>query len=113
MKFSTLRSYALSLPEVTEEPHHHSGSFRVRGRIFVTIPPGQTHIHVFVPEEQRERALAMYPDFSEKLLWGGKVAGLRLALGNAPAAVAKQLIRQAWQYKSPKGLLASGDGAAI
>ena len=23
MKFSTLRKYAMALPEVTEEPHHH------------------------------------------------------------------------------------------
>ena len=71
MKFAALRTYALSLSEVTEQPHHHSGSFRVRGKIFVTIPPEQTHLHLFVSEEQREQALAMYPEFTEKLLWGG------------------------------------------
>ena len=96
MKFSTLRTYALSLPDVTEAPHHHFGSFRVRGKIFVTIPPEKTHIHVFVSEEQRELALALYPAFAENLLWGGKVVGLRLTLGAAPAAVSKQLVRQAW-----------------
>lgn len=110
MKFATLRTYALSLPEVTEQPHHHSGSFRVCGKIFVTIPPGQTPIHLFVSEEQREQALAMYPEFTEKLLWGGKVVGLRLALASAPAAVAKQLVRQAWGTKAPKALLASDAG---
>jgi hypothetical protein len=110
VKFATLRTYALSLPEVTEQPHHHSGSFRVRGKIFVTIPPGQTHSHLFVSEEQREQALAMYPEFTEKLLWGGKVVGLRLALASAPAAVAKQLVRQAWGNKAPKALLASDAG---
>ena len=108
VKFATLRTYALSLPEVTEEPHHQSGSFRVRGKIFVTIPPEQTHVHVFVSEEQRERALAMYPAFTEKLLWGGKVVGLRLALANAPSAAAKQLVRQAWEHKAPQALLTSG-----
>jgi hypothetical protein len=113
VKFATLRTYALSLPEVTEEPHHQSGSFRVRGKIFVTIPPEQTHVHVFVSEEQRERALTIYPEFTEKLLWSGKVVGLRLTLANAPSAVAKQLIRQAWENKAPKALLASGVGPGL
>jgi hypothetical protein len=35
----TVRRHALSLDEVTEAPHHELSSFRVRGRIFVTIPP--------------------------------------------------------------------------
>jgi hypothetical protein len=64
VKFATVLKYALSLPEVTEEPHHHFGSFRVRGRIFVTVPPEQEHIHVFVAELQRETALALYGEAS-------------------------------------------------
>lgn len=105
MQFATVRKYAMSLPEVTEAPHHHSGSFRVSGKIFVTIPPGQDHIHLFVSEDQREQALALYPSFTEKLLWGGKVVGVRLALATVPSSVAKQLIYQAWSNKAPKALL--------
>lgn len=36
MKMATVRRFALQLPEITEQPHHHDGSFRVRGKIFVT-----------------------------------------------------------------------------
>ena len=61
VKLSVIRTHALSLDAVTEEPHHTYSSFRVRGKIFVTIPPEATHLHVFVGEEDRERALAMYP----------------------------------------------------
>lgn len=104
MKFATVRSFALSLPEAREEPHHHFGSFRVRGRIFVTVPPEQEYIHVFVAEQQRDQALAMYPAFIEKLYWGGKVVGLRVALSRAEAPVVKRLVRQAWESKAPKGL---------
>jgi hypothetical protein len=64
MKIGSLRKYALSLEAVTEEPHHHHSSFRVRGRIFVTIPPDERCIHVFVSEEDRQQALALYPEFT-------------------------------------------------
>jgi hypothetical protein len=79
-KFETIRNAALALPDTTEEPHHHYGSFRARGEIFVTIPPGLTHIHVFLSEQDRELALTVYPEFTEKLLWGGKVVGIRIRL---------------------------------
>jgi hypothetical protein len=104
MMLTTLRTYALTLPEVTEQPHFQFGSWRVRGKIFVTLPPGDTHIHVFVSESVREEALAMYPEFVEKLFWGDKVVGLRVALVSAPAATVKRLVHQAWRGKAPKGL---------
>lgn len=105
MKFATIRTYALSLSEVAELPHHHFGSFRVHGKIFATFPPGENFLHVFVSDEQRERALALYPTFVEKLLWGGKVVGLKVTLSSASSTVVKQLIRQAWETKAPRALL--------
>ena len=104
MGFQPVRTFALSLPEVTEEPHHQLSSFRVRGRIFVTIPPEQEHIHVFVSGQQREQALAMYPSFTEKLFWGGKVVGVRVALAGADPHAIEALVRTAWQHKAPKVL---------
>lgn len=102
MKFDTVHRFALSLPEVTEQPHHHFGSYRVRGKIFVTVPPEREHIHVFLSEPQREQALAVHPTFAEKLLWGGKVVGVRVTLAQADAAAVKGLIRQAWEHKSSR-----------
>jgi len=104
MKITAVRRHALSLPEVSEAPHHHFSSFRVRGKIFVTVPPDEEHIHVFVAEAEREQALAMYPGFSEKLLWGGRVVGLRVTLAEADAAAVKSLVEQAWAHKAPKDL---------
>lgn len=109
MKYETARAVALALPDTTEEPHHHFNSFRVRGKIFVTVPPEREHLHVFVNEEDRELALAAYPQFVEKLLWGGKVAGIRVALERADASIVKTLVRRAYDFKStgpakrPKG----------
>ena len=100
MKMATVRRFALSLLDVTEQPHHAYSSFRVRGKIFVTVPPAEDVIHVFVAEMDRERALAMYPDWAEKLLWGGKVAGLRVVLAAAEASAVKALVRQAYDARS-------------
>lgn len=99
MKLATVRKHALSLADVTEEPHHDYSSFRVRGRIFVTVPPDETAIHVFVDEEDRERALAMHPEWAEKLLWGGKVMGLRITLAQAPAPAVKALVSRAYEAR--------------
>lgn len=105
MKLAEVRKFAMALPEVTQAPHHHYGSFRVRGRIFVTFPPGDEHLHVFVGEEARERALELHPEFVEKLFWGGKVVGVRVGLGKALPRVVKELVRSAWANKAPKSLL--------
>ena len=112
MKLAQVRRHALALPEVTEAPHFNFSSFRVRGKIFVTVPPEQDYIHVFVAEQERELALALAPEFLEKLLWGGKVVGLRVCLENAQASLVKQLLTQAWTYKAPKSLLPKVDQAA-
>jgi hypothetical protein len=82
----------------------------VRGKIFATLPPGDAHIHLFVAEPVREEALGMYCEFIDKLLWGGKVVGLRIAIAAAPAAVLKPLAQQAWANKAPKALLGEARG---
>ena len=105
MKISTIRDHALSLPEATEEPHFDYSSFRVRGKIFVTIPPDEEHIHVFVGEPHRDLALDAHPSFVEELKWGKKVVGLRVSMADATPVVVKQLISQAWHDKAPKALL--------
>jgi hypothetical protein len=104
VRVAAVRKHALSLPETTEEPHFDYSSFRVRGKIFVTVPPDEDRIHVFVGEEHRARFLAMHPAFLEPLPWGKKIVGLRITLAKADAAVVKQLVTFAWQTKAPKTL---------
>jgi hypothetical protein len=104
MTLAEVRRYALSLPEATEAPHFERTSFRVRNKIFVTAHPSEGHIHVFLPEEYREPALAMHPAHFQKLLWGGKVVGLRVKLERAPVGATRELIRFAWQSKAPRSL---------
>ena len=108
MKLADARRYALSLPEVKEAPHFQYPSFRVREKIFVTIPPDEEHLHIFVGDEIRDEALALHGEFLEKLRWGGKVVGLRVSLATAKPSAVKRLIQQAWSRKAPPTLRAAG-----
>jgi hypothetical protein len=57
MDQSQVQTLALSLPEVTEEPHFHRRSFRVRGKIFATAIPSDPYLNVLVGESVREATL--------------------------------------------------------
>jgi hypothetical protein len=85
MKLAQIRRHALSMPEVSEQPHFEMSSLRVRGKIFVTFPADGKHLHVFVAEPAREMVIAMYPEFLEKLTWGrqGRRVARASAAGNA------------------------------
>ena len=104
MTLQEARRFALSLPEATEESHFDFTSFRVGGKIFATAPPESEYLHVFVPEEVREAALARGPDFLEELHWGKRVIGLRVLLPAAKPEAVCGLLKQAWSYKAPKRL---------
>lgn len=101
-KLEDVRKLALALPDTTEEPHHNFGSFRVRGKIFVTVPPGGELLHIFLPEDKREVALALDPEFLEPLMWGAKVLGVRAHLPRARKDTVLQLVQDAYHYKSAR-----------
>jgi hypothetical protein len=105
MKLAEARVIAMSLPGVTEEPHHEYTSFRVKGKIFSTAPPTGEHLHIFVTHAEREHAVDQYPGVVEKLWWGGKVRGLRVALRHAKKPMIAELLTKAWSHKAPKSLL--------
>jgi hypothetical protein len=106
VKAGDARKYALSLPEAAEAPHFNYASFRVRGKIFATMPPDEAHLHVFVPDEDRDPAVELHPEAVEKLWWGKKVVGLRLTLVKAKPAMVRALLKKAWAAKAPKALAA-------
>jgi hypothetical protein len=103
------RRFALSLPEATEEPHFDMSSFRVRGKIFATVPPDEAHLHVFVDEPEIAASVAENPAAFEPLRWGERVRGLRIDLGLAPEDRVAELLEESWRRKAPKRLIADFD----
>jgi hypothetical protein len=107
MKLAEARRLALGLPEAAQAPHFDYTSFRVRGKIFATSPPDGLHLHVFVDDEERERARELNSDCVEALWWGKKVVGVRVTLAAADAALVRRLLENAWRRKAPKALAAT------
>lgn len=103
------RQFALSLPGVTEEPHFDMTSFRVRGKIFVTVPPGQTRLHVFVDPLEVGGYVAQDPAAFEPLRWGERIRGLRVNLAAVSSPGLAEIIEEAWRRKAPKRLVAAFD----
>ena len=101
-----VRKIALGLPEATEQPHHDLTSFRVRGKIFATMPPDGVRLHVFLPEDEVASYCAEFPTAVEELWWGKKLSGCRVVLRHADSALVRELLAESWRRKAPKSLLA-------
>lgn len=109
MKLEVARKFALSLPEATEEPHFEMSSFRVRGKIFTTVPPDGEHLHVFVDEHATRALVAENPSTFEELWWGGRLAGVRVNLLAADVEQLLELIEESWRRRAPKRIVAQFD----
>ena len=107
--FEDARRYALSLPETSEEPHHHLTSFRVRGKIFATAPADGEFIRLFVAEEDRQRAIAIDPGACKIIHWGKNAVGVEVSLPAPAAYLVNELLDVAWRRKAPKKLLSELD----
>ena len=103
MKPRGARRLALALPEATEQDHHGFPSFRVGGKIFATLPDDE-HLHVMLGEDDTEQALVAAPQACERMLWGRRLAGVRIVLDAADAKLVGDLLKRAWLGKAPRRL---------
>ncbi len=102
------QAFALSLPEATEAPHFEKASFRVRGKIFATVPDDGAHLHIFVDEHAIRSWVAEDPEAFEELWWGKSLCGVRVRLAAADPESVKELLEAAWRRKAPKALRDQG-----
>lgn len=113
MDVELARRFALALPEATEQPHFELSSFRVRGRIFATVPPGGLTLRIFVEEEQARAAVAGAPAVHAQLWWGRKLAGVEVALAGADPAEVRELLADAYRRRAPRVLVARLDADGL
>jgi hypothetical protein len=108
---ATVRRLALALPDVVELPHHEMTSFRVAGKIFVTVPPSGDRAHAFVDASDVASYCAEFSGAVEELYWGKKLRGCRVLLRQATQPMLSEVLTAGWCAKAPKKLLAEFEAA--
>src|SRR3954471_23363593 len=99
MRLADARKFALSLPETTEQPHFEAASFRVRGRIFATVPPGGKQLRIFVEQHEAEALLAEDATTFEPVIWGKRAVpgAVCVNLRTASPSQVRELLQEAWR----------------
>jgi hypothetical protein len=113
MRLDTARRYALSLPETSEEPHFELSSFRVKGKIFATVPTTGRHLHVHADAGEIEALVEGEPAAYERIIWGKRTVDgwVRVNLPAADRREVEELLEEAWRRKAPKRVVAAYDAA--
>jgi hypothetical protein len=105
----TVRGLALALPGATERPHFDRPSFRVRTRIFATLPPGDPPRAVLkLPREAQMALVASEPETFGLVGWEHQ-GWTSVALTNVDPGELEELVEEAWRQVAPKRVLAEYD----
>jgi len=111
MTLADVRRLALALPEATEQDHHGMASFRIRGKIFATIPDG-CHVRVMLDEEDVLAAVAEDSAACSPLRWGSRIACVVVELAHAQPVLVEELVTDAWRRRAPRALVREHDAAS-
>lgn len=97
------RRFALSLPEAEDKPHHGMPSFRVRGKIFATVPDAD-HVRVMAGEAEILAAVAEDSSSCEEFYWGSRLACVVVDVRTVSPDLLRSLLTEAWLRRAPKSL---------
>lgn len=113
MRLDTARRFALSLPETTEEPHFDLSSFRVKGKIFATIPPDGKTLRIPVDPDEGRALVEANPAAFSGVVWGKRIVPewVQVHLPAADRGEVLELLEDAWRAKAPKRVLAAYEAA--
>lgn len=104
MTSAQARALALALPEAVEQDHHGKPSFRVGGKIFATLWDDE-HMNVMLDEGGIVMAVQQHPETCSEVMWGKRLAAVRVDLRRAEPGWLGPMLREAWELRAPKRLL--------
>ena len=92
------RRLALALPEAIEQDHHGRPSFRVDKHIFATLWDPE-HMNVMLDEAGILTAVQAHPEVCAEVMWGKRLAAVRVTLPAADPELLGDLLADAWEGK--------------
>lgn len=111
MTVEDLRALALALPKAEEHDHFGRPSFRVRGKIFVTVHEDGAGANLKLPREEHEALVAARPEAFGTVVWG-QLIRTSVVLAAVAADELAELVEEAWRAVAPKRVVAAFDAAA-
>lgn len=104
MHADDFRRIALELPEAEEKSHFGKPDFRVRDRIFATLPPGGRAVFKLTPDEQAMLAEAEPAIFRPVKGGWGRQGWTEADLTTADETTLRSVCRMAWRNAAPAKL---------
>lgn len=98
------RELALALPEAVEQDHHGKPSFRIGGKIVATLWD-EEHLNVMLDEGGIVMAVQQHPEGCSEVVWGKRLAAVRIDLGRATKTMVEPMLREAWELRAPRRLV--------
>jgi len=105
---AAFRKLALVLPEAEEEDHRGHPSFRVRGRIFATLWPGECRAVLKLKVADLAEVAAAKPRTFSRNGWS-KQGWINLHLDHVAPAECRALLEEAWRNVAPKKIVGQFD----
>ena len=110
MTAAQFRKLALSLPEVVEAEHMGHPDFRVGGKIFATLGPGEKWGMVKLTPDEQASLIASQPDvFHPASGTWGRGGSTIVRLCPARALTVRHALLTAWRKAAPKKLVEEFD----
>ncbi|MBI3884471.1 MAG: MmcQ/YjbR family DNA-binding protein [Opitutae bacterium] len=100
-----VRQLALALPEAEELAHHGRPDFRVRGKIFATLPPGGDRAVVKLAPADQADLVAADPRAFSLNAWSTQ-GWTEVHLTHVSPPQVRELLTTAWRGVAPKKLAA-------
>ena len=105
-----VRRLALAQPEAVEQPHFDRTSFRVRGKIFVTMVLGDGRANLTLAPDHAAELADTEGEAVTPIVWGSLKGRVAVELAALRPGLLERLIPLAWSQVAPKRLL-QGRGA--
>jgi hypothetical protein len=109
MRASTVRSFALSLPEAEERETWETATFRVRNKIFTMFDEKERHLWIKSTHDEQRALITMNPDAFFVPSYVGSKGWIGVVVSKADRGEVEELITEAWRLTAPKRLVAAFD----
>ena len=109
MRASTVRSFALSLPEAEERETWETATFRVRNKIFVMFDEKERHLWIKSTHDEQQALITMNRDAFFVPSYVGSKGWIGVVVSKAERGEVEELLTEAWRLTAPKRLVAAFD----